>query len=179
MKKKQIPNRWFRLTLAIPILVLLSMTIKPLYTNMYGETVMLKTIPVDPTDLLYGDYVDLQYEISDVSANVFDPLLRQKAKKDMAFEQTPVYVSLKKNKNFYVIERVSETKPRSSLFLEGKLQSQPFAANTYMIDYPLNRFYVAEGSGLKLEKLSQKGALVVELKVHNGYAVLSHIKPLK
>ena len=32
-----------------------------------GRKIILQTIPVDPRDLLRGEYVDLRYEISDIT----------------------------------------------------------------------------------------------------------------
>ena len=60
---KNIPNRWFWIVLLIPVVSLVSMTVQPLLAFMSGEQVTLKTIPVDPKDLFYGDYVRLKLEI--------------------------------------------------------------------------------------------------------------------
>ena len=38
-----------------------------------GQIILLETQPVDPRDLLRGDYVRLNYRISDVPVNLFSP----------------------------------------------------------------------------------------------------------
>ncbi|EGQ26191.1 hypothetical protein HMPREF9372_1864, partial [Sporosarcina newyorkensis 2681] len=38
-----------------PLVVLLSMTWKPLWTLNVGTPILLETVPVDPRDILYGD----------------------------------------------------------------------------------------------------------------------------
>src|ERR1035441_2202352 len=40
-----------------------------------GKLVLLETRPVDPRDLLRGDYVTLNYKISDVALSLFSPAL--------------------------------------------------------------------------------------------------------
>lgn len=48
------------------ILVLLGMMAPRSTTLLTGETILLRVVPVDPRDLLRGDYVTLSYEISRV-----------------------------------------------------------------------------------------------------------------
>ncbi|WP_019499086.1 GDYXXLXY domain-containing protein [Pseudanabaena sp. PCC 6802] len=60
------PLRLWRLLLPLGFqaLLLLSIAIPPLYTEISGRTVVLKTIPIDPYDLLRGYSQTLTYEIS-------------------------------------------------------------------------------------------------------------------
>ena len=52
----------FIVALTVPLLLLIGLTVKPLWTLTYGDDIALLTVPVDPRDLLYGDYVTLWYE---------------------------------------------------------------------------------------------------------------------
>lgn len=52
--------------MAIPMLILLAMTIKPQATVLFGKEVVLETKAYDPTDLFRGDYVAINFAISDV-----------------------------------------------------------------------------------------------------------------
>jgi uncharacterized membrane-anchored protein len=60
------PLRSWRLWLPLGVqaLLLLSIAIPPLYTEIAGRTVILKTVPIDPYDPLRGYSQTLSYEIS-------------------------------------------------------------------------------------------------------------------
>ena len=57
-------KRWILIVVAIQFLALLSVAVKREWIHSYGETVFLRTAPVDPRDLFRGDYVQLQYDIA-------------------------------------------------------------------------------------------------------------------
>ncbi|SFJ54225.1 GDYXXLXY domain-containing protein [Thermoflavimicrobium dichotomicum] len=179
MRTRILPNRYFFVTLLIPVVVLLSMTVKPMMATMYGQTIALQTVPYDPRDLFYGDYATLKYEISEVKASILDKELALKLKKDQYLKGVPVYVSLKKKGKVYTAEKVSEKKPTSPIYLEGKLYpgyNETSGEPTYLVHYPFEQFYVEEGTGPKLEEMSRKGKLIVYLKVKDGYAILTNIE---
>ncbi len=52
--------------LILPILFLIALIIYPMVTVQLGETILLETIPYDPTDLFRGDYVELRYQVSEL-----------------------------------------------------------------------------------------------------------------
>ncbi len=94
-------------------------------------TVMLRTQPVDPRDLLRGDYIILSYDISTLPSE-----FRQENR-----EGTEVYVLLKDDAGFAVVDRVSEWAPGDgSLFIRGRIRGQ-------RIEYDLEKFFVPEGKG--------------------------------
>ncbi len=58
------PMRKLAIVVAVQFTVLFSMIGFKQYTVWTGETVLLRTAPLDPRDLLRGDYVTVRYEIS-------------------------------------------------------------------------------------------------------------------
>lgn len=133
--------------------IVLLWTLKSEYTLHIGKTVLLKTIPVDPRDILMGDYVILNYEISRVPGKKFYG-------RDM-----DVYVSLKTDKdNIASIDRISTRKIKSDIVLKahvGKCDTIiPLWKNGTCLKYGIESYYVKEGEGQKLEKDLEKGALV-------------------
>ncbi len=181
INRRRFPNRWFWLTLLIPVAILFSMTIQPLSAMLGGEQITLKTMPVDPKDLFYGDYVDLKLAIEEVDASIIEPSLVQKIKEDSSYSDIPVYVSLKPKGNLFEAVKVSESTPADSPYLKGKLRShKPFVINSskkmFMIDYQMDRYYVEEGAGKELEEMSRQGGVHVEVKVKNGYGVIVGLK---
>jgi uncharacterized membrane-anchored protein len=96
-----------------------------------GETYLLRAEPVDPRDLLRGDFVILNYEISrppqDFGLLPFEPEER-------------VYVRLRPEDGFWAVDTVSRERPEGKPVLlarwhEGRLI------------YDLERYFVPEGMG--------------------------------
>ncbi|MGA8943174.1 MAG: GDYXXLXY domain-containing protein [Thermoactinomyces sp.] len=179
--KRRFPDRWFWLTLLVPVAVLFSMTIQPLSALLDGEPITLQTVPVDPKDLFYGDYVDLKLAIEEVDASIVDPSLTQKIEKNPSLTGIPVYISLKPKGKTWEAVKVSESTPTASPYLKGKLRPYHTSVNNegkkmFRIDYQIDRYYVEEGAGKELEELSRQGDVQVEVKVKNGYGVIVGVK---
>ncbi|MCB8818504.1 GDYXXLXY domain-containing protein [Desulfosporosinus shakirovi] len=160
----------FFLAMAIPLLILLAMTIKPQATVLFGKEVVLETKAYDPTDLFRGDYVAINFAISDV------PKSKVPLSIDKVYNKY-LYVILKQEGKYYVVDQVSETKPEQGLYLKGKFQNSFNETNTYRVDYSLDKYFVEQGSGKELEQESFQGGLVGTVKVLGGYGVLTGITP--
>ncbi|PLS18129.1 hypothetical protein CVD28_07475 [Bacillus sp. M6-12] len=184
MKSFRKPKPLFLISLFIPVAVLTVMLVKPLDTIRNGADITLATIPVDPRDLFYGDYVILDLEIERVDADLLEKDLRQKVEENKFTEIPSVYVSLEKKKNgIYQAANVSQQKP-DGIYMKGKMspyiekwdESQnPFV----MIEYGIDRFYVEEGTGLELEKQASKGKVLVNAKNKEGYSILTGIQAME
>ena len=128
-----------------------------------GNVVLLETVPVDPRDLLRGDYVILRYKISTLSASLFaDGLTNQPS------AGTPVYVQLEKRGEFHEAQAASFAPLDGDAqhpVLRGKVSSRGWwdsGNNTNrhaQVDYGLERFYVREGTG------NPRGKLTAEVSV--------------
>jgi uncharacterized membrane-anchored protein len=110
-----------------------------------GKTIVLETRPVDPRDLLRGDYVMLNYKISDVPRSVFSPRLDAEVPAG-----TLVYVGLKMRGQFYEVSRASLERfsaDADEVVLKGRSASSWGATNNVHVAYGLERYYVGEGKG--------------------------------
>ncbi len=131
--------------------------IKSEYILITGRKVLLKTIPVDPKDLLMGDYVILNYDISQVPE-------RYKNTKYKPNEE--VYVVLKTDKdNIATIDRIQTfSEPDDPLYIKGKISKcntiVPLWKTGTCINYGIESYYVKEHTGKDLEKNLRDGALV-------------------
>ncbi len=122
-----------------------------------GVTILLETRPVDPRDLLRGDYVILSYKISEMPLNQFQPVVTNLAPGQV------VYVALEQKGEFHMVKRAS-TKPipatEGEVVLRGTShpgwRTQGIAAT---IDYGLERYYVGEGLGNPRGKLTVAAAV--------------------
>ena len=183
MKKKSHEKIGFIIALAVPLIILLSLIVKPLWTLNTGENIVLKTVPVDPRDLFYGDYVTLQYEIEEVPKEKIAPSLIKELEKDNSWRKVKVYGKLISKDGFYILEELTNKKPANTPYLTGKIQYYPYfnmkEVEVYDVNFNLNRFFVPENTGIELEDLARKGQLMAHIKVKNGYAVLDYIEELK
>lgn len=130
-------------------------------TTALGQHIVLSTRPIDPRDLLYGDFVRLRYAISEVPAGLWrDPAAPPRRRQK-------VYVLL-------------ATGPDSLSSALGVYASAPQPAGNQAVlrgwitdvyqhsiglRYGLERYYVPEGSGLRLEKAGAVRPLKVRVSI--------------
>jgi uncharacterized membrane-anchored protein len=131
-----------------------------------GRDVMLETQRVDPRDMLRGDFLILNYEINSVPTNLFSPPVTMDLPDD-----TEVFVALKPGTNrFFVVARAStnEFAPESGeVLLRGK--SDPAwwnTTNSIRVEYGLERYYVAEGTGNPAGKLTVRAIVSASGSAH-------------
>lgn len=127
-----------------------------------GELVLLETVPVDPRDLLRGDYVILNYVISSVPKDRFDPPLPKVQEPEAG---TPVQVELTRVGAFHEISRAS-FEPISpapgNVVLVGRIQRPRFRNPNFddvRVEYDLERYYVREGTGNPPGKITVRVAV--------------------
>ena len=142
-----------QIILFIWLVISFCFVVKSEYTLNLGKEVLLKTIPVDPRDIVMGDYVILNYEISEFP----------KYKKYMFQHNKPIYVKLNVDKNNIAsIDMISKKKPKG-LYLEGTMGAcqtiLPMFRTGQCINYGIESYYVQEGEGRKLERDLANGAL--------------------
>jgi len=164
-------KKTFLLAVLIPLLILSMMTIKPQATLLFGQQIALETKAFDPTDLFRGDYVAISFAISDI------PKSKVTLPSDKVNNKT-LYVSLKQEGIYYVIDQVSENKPKQGVYLRGKFQDRynpNGVVDQYSVDYSLDKYFLEQGSGQDLQQESSTGGLVATVKVLGGYGVLTGI----
>jgi uncharacterized membrane-anchored protein len=126
-----------------------------------GRLVLLETQPVDPRDLLRGDFVRLNYKISDVPREIFfEPRLTGEVSPG-----TTVFVGLvlAGTNQFYQVSRASTEKftpDANEVLLRGR--AAPGWRNrtgSVHLEYGLEQYFVAEGTGNPHGKLTVQAAI--------------------
>ena len=117
------------------------------YALNHGAVILLETRRVDPRDMLRGDYLILNYKISDVPANLFSPPV----KKDSPFGAN-IFVALAPGTNgFHEVARASTNKftpEAGEVMLHGKQACAWWAAGgSIHVDYGIEKYFVAEDTG--------------------------------
>jgi uncharacterized membrane-anchored protein len=135
-----------------------------------GKIIYLRTAPVDPQDAFRGDYVHLDYEISNVPASSIRDGLKGEPK-----HGERVYAVLDVDENQVgQVRYVSDKRPDNELFIRGRVSNRWGGA----IQYGIEAFFVEQGKGREIEKLrGTRRDIQVPLEMEaavgtNGIAVL-------
>lgn len=131
-----------------------------------GVPITLRTVPVDPRDLMRGEYVVLNYEISRLEgALVVGPWPDSEG-------ETVVYVDLAPQADGVWHPVVASFSPLPAEEGHVVLKSQPFryipssSPPPYInAEYGIERYYVPEGQGKELEKAGNDRRILVEARV--------------
>lgn len=136
-----------------------------------GTEIVLKTAPVDPRDLMRGDYVRLRYEeISNVDGSLFEGELP-------AHEgQVKLWLTLHSGEDgLAVVKAVSVEKPVNPAPGEILLRSKPSRwsrsgssetmAGQLSLSFGIERYYVPEGEGLAIEDARNEQRTTVALRI--------------
>lgn len=139
-----------------------------------GREVLLKVEPIDPRDLLRGDYVTLGYEIMNLPAELFGAAPAG----DPDYSAKPVWVVLRKGADgvFHpasaALDRLAlkDVQP-DDVVIRGTTNGWPTAGGPVFAQYGLERFYLPEGEGKQIEKdMCERPFFVVASVAEDGSA---------
>lgn len=138
-----------------------------------GKEVLLKVEPVDPRDLLRGDYVRLGYDISRIPVELIENLPGETAS-----AEGPIFVRLKKGADGYWSAAGASLGTDSAVAGPDEVGIRGTATgawslspgSTVSVDYGIERYYVPEGEGLAIEEEMRKRSNSGEPELH-GFAV--------
>ena len=131
-----------------------------------GEDVLLRSLPVDPRDLLRGEYVTLTYDVSTIeTARLVGP-----RPEDTGPQRLWVRLG-KQPDGFWTVQEASFEK-LPSVDRTVIMRTQPFTyiadpTSEYSLDvrYGLERFYLPEGEGKALEQARNDAQVSVVVSV--------------
>ncbi|ESY97483.1 membrane protein [Mesorhizobium sp. LNHC209A00] len=121
-----------------------------------GKEVLLKIEPVDPRDLLRGDYIVLGYDISRIPVKMIANIAPDKQSSD----DTSIVVRLKKGADGYWTPTAAwfGTAPTPAAADEADISGHVAAGwdlrgegMTIAPDYGIERFYLPEGEGMAIQ----------------------------
>jgi uncharacterized membrane-anchored protein len=162
-------SHWFVLAVALQIVVLFIMMGAKGYTLAYGTKILLKTQPVDPWDLFRGDYVTLNYEISELNLNtVFSDSSKYN-------RNDTVYVVLEPQGRYWVARSVSNRRPGDgSLYIKGTVRYYYDFDKRLHVIYGIESYFVPQHQGRPIE--NTRKPLDVEVSVDSrGNSALSRL----
>lgn len=163
--------RWLRWLVAAQVLFVVGVAASGYATSYWGRTIWLQTAPIDPRDLLYGDYVTLNYTISQLPGRLWRGPQPPR-------DQQAAYVLLQaRPDSTYTAVGIYPEKPAATetqAVLRGSVQDT--WRRSVRLRYGLERYYVPEGTGKALEK---RRHLKVQVRIAPwGQARITRVVPL-
>jgi len=159
------------LILALQTAWLLGTTIQQESILRVGKMILLETQPVDPRDPLRGDFVRLNYKISNIPRDKFSPPLDH----DLV-AGAKVYATLAQTgtNGFWEVTRAGLkpfTPAENEVLLRGKSEwSWQNSSGSVHVEYGIEQYFVAEGTG------NPHGKLTVQVAVANsGHATIKDV----
>jgi uncharacterized membrane-anchored protein len=121
-----------------------------------GKTVWLRTAPIDPQDVMRGDYVRLVYDISRIDRTFWrDGLAASNNVERPSRRDKKVFASLRDVPDGCAeIVSLSDRPPAEGLFLRGRLEPYSWG-DTMQVRYGIEAFFMEQGRAAELE--SQRG----------------------
>lgn len=147
-------GKWFFAVVAAQALFLAGWAGYHEAVRQQAPAVLLNVRPVDPRDLLRGDYMVLSYDISTAAPG--------RVVGDAPQPGEAVWVLLEPRDRYHVIAAVSAERltPRSGQVLVKGEVSYRREAGSVAIDYGIERFFVPEGKGTpRFSKLEIEAAV--------------------
>ena len=150
-------RRWLRWLVLAQVLFVLGVAVAGYATEALGRSIWIRTQPIDPRDLLYGDYLNLRYQIGEVSGGLWRGP-QQPRRQQAAY----VLLSPGPDSTYSVVgvypERPSPTGQQA--VLRGSVQA--IWRRGLRLRYGLERYYVPETMS---RRLSQRRSLRVRISI--------------
>ena len=149
-----------RLLVAAQVLYVLGVAGAGYATAALGQNVILNTTPVDPRDLLYGDFVRLHYAISETPLGLWHDAPPPRRRQAVFVLLAPGPDSVSTTVGVYP----KAPKPGANqAVLRGWVTN--VYRSSFALRFNLERYYVPEGSGLRLEKAGRLHPLRVRVSI--------------
>jgi uncharacterized membrane-anchored protein len=143
MNRKKI----FFAVVALQILSLFGMIGFKSSVLLFGQTIVLKSVPIDPRDLMRGDYVRIRWAIADLDRMMKTDGAKLKVGDD-------IYVLLREGSPDWKPTAISSERPsldEDQAVIKGTVTGlRPLSIQ---VDYGMDSYYVPEGKGRDYERI--------------------------
>ena len=165
-------NRRIIIIILIQTLVLMLMIANKQWTLSTGTPVILETQPVDPRSLFRGDYVRLNYKISQINLDELDGV-------DDFRRHDEVFVLLEKGEPYWQpvsLHREMPLPSQGQVAIAGKVKRvsnslwntetrKSEKKKNISVKYGIENYFVPEGTGLELERPSEGEKVSIKVSV--------------
>lgn len=147
------------IVITLQALFLVGMSLSYYLIDQVGKTIKLETLPIDPQDIFYGDYVTLRYEIEQIEESKWIG-----EKEHRYGEKVYVIVEEADNGTYQVVQGSAERLQvgANQVLLNGKYHYNDTYEGVIHVDYGLDRYYIEDNTGADYE---QSGEMTVTVAV--------------
>ena len=151
------------ITISAQMIVLVTEYLSSVWPLWFGNPITLETKPVDPRSLFRGNYVLLNYTISDISKSLTHE----------DFKPGEVgYVTLKEEDGLIVATALQHEKPETGIYIRGRVKK---VKPDYRLKYGIEAYFMPKEKALQTEKSVRGGAQAEIYLLSNGKAALSNL----
>ncbi len=158
----------FILVVALQLMILFAIIAAKTAILAHGTEVALRIKPVDPRDMLRGDYLAFRYDISDLDSNLF-------AYAPIKVGDT-VYVGLVSEGKYWVAHSgIQKVKPAEAMgvFLIGKVDR---TGGPISVVYGIEQYFIPEGKGAHVGRWQSSTESYAQVAISkSGKAVINKI----
>ena len=137
-----------------------------------GRMVYLRTAPIDPRDVMRGDYVRLNYEISHVPSALWQGGLSRTlplAVSNRRLQDKRVYAALNIGRDdLGELVSLSDAPPASGPYLRGRLQS--WGAAQAEVHYGIEAYFMEQGTAGQLEQARFRDGIQIPLEMQVAFS---------
>ena len=160
------PSLWLGMAVGFQVLVLVGMVVLSVLPLWTGQSILLRTQPIDPRSMFRGNYVILNYGINRLPNALFDAAERPARGRK-------VYVLLEPDEQgHYQAARASLHQPDSGVFIKGRIRSRNAP---YHVVYGIEALFASPVEAKRLERDFTAGATVEVMLGANGKAALKKV----
>lgn len=132
-----------------------------------GRTVYFRTAPVDPRDVMRGDYVRLRYGMSTVPREQWRGDLKSTTNNPPLPRDTRVYASIQIDTNNLVqLTSLGTDQPADGAYVRGRVVSS--SPTHLQVRYGLEAWFLEQGSGKIIEARQTRDGIQVPLEMEAG-----------
>lgn len=156
-----------------------------------AQTILVETVPLDPSCWFRGDYIILNYPFSNSSGTVYDPDKRETVKvfdvsgdlaSDGRLKSRIVFVRLKRDAADGVFKPIEMTSARPQNVADDEIVLRGRRKRYNQVVYGIEAFFLQEGTGREIEDATRFGSnsdkkALVKLRVaENGQARVADVE---
>ncbi|RCW69706.1 GDYXXLXY domain-containing protein [Saliterribacillus persicus] len=139
------------LFIAAQALFLIGLSVSYYMIDIFGETIKLETVPIDPQDVFYGDYLILDYEAEEIDGELWVG-----SEERIDYGEVVYVVLEKKDNGYHEVVKASDqkltTEAHQSLLKATYDYHDDFSGeDKHRINLGFNRYYIEDNTGGKFE----------------------------
>lgn len=117
------------------------------YPVWIGKQIELAIRPVDPRSLFRGHYARLDYDIGSIPYELFADGRSHKLRNGEV-----IYISLEKSGNVWVAKGAFIKKPKTGIFIRGRIQNRRFTRGSSTVKYGIEAYFAPPEKAKDIEK---------------------------